>query len=121
MSGETIQLVAGFDRAYALKSFLKQFFSVVRLTIYTDCGSLTTHLQGEAIKYASDTGNKRLNLDIALITEGLERGEIDNIRHVDSESNYADELTKRKQVSESKLEQAATECQISIPYLESVQ
>ena len=116
LSAETVSLLAGFDRAFALRDLLSKFCSV-KLVLYTDCGSLVTFLDpNKLVKSSTDTGNKRIQLDIGILREALERGEIDEIRHVDTQHNLADELTKRI-TKDSELEKAAREAIILVPYV----
>ena len=115
LSAETVTFVAGFDRAFALRDLIKTILGACELHMYTDCGSLVTHLDAHSMmKHPPDTGNKRIQIDLAMLQQAVSEGEIDSVRHIGTDLNYANDLTKK--VSKSILEEAGHGGEIVIPY-----
>ena len=80
-----------------------------------DCGSLVTFLDSTTNKLKSDVGSKRLAIDLEVMREAVEEGDLDFVRHVSGRWNYANENTKDLNPSEKILEQACATNVIHLP------
>jgi hypothetical protein len=117
LSAETIQSVVGLDGTISLGMLLSAILGrKVRTHLVGDCGSLRDNLDQPIPTGAT---SKRLSIDIDLLAESLRLGELSSYRHVPTDYNLADELTKLFTFPEggllTRLEQAAFDGKLRLP------
>ena len=91
--GETLSCTAALDDLFHLANSLKAMTKTgqVPVTLRTECGSLWDH-----ICLRKQVSEKRLLVELSLIREYLEAGDIQNLEWIDTSRQLADELTKSK-------------------------
>ena len=91
--GETLSCTATLDDLFHLANSLKAMTKTgqVQATLRTDCASLWDH-----IYLRKQVSEKRLLVELSLIREDLEAGDIQNLEWIDTSRQLADELTKSK-------------------------
>ena len=116
MAAETLALVEGAEHAFGLKCFLKEITgceitlskdkkTTLRdeekfpITIRTDNDSLE-----QSVNSTNSLEDKRLELDIAIVREMLDKKELDKVEWVPTDQQLADCLTKRGASSEKLLD-----------------
>jgi hypothetical protein len=93
LAAETLAMQEGAEQSYVIASFLKELTGVdtgFPITIRTDNDSLDNNL-----KTTNVVTEKRLNLDLMIIREMLEKRELDLVEWVPKEEQLADSLTKK--------------------------
>ena len=93
LAAETLALQEGAEHCYVISSFLKEVAGISNgfpITIYTDNESLDNNL-----KTSNVVTEKRLNMDLMIIRDMLERHEIHTVEWVPKEDQLADSLTKK--------------------------
>ena len=93
LAAETLALQEGAEHCYVISSFLKEITGIsdgFPITIYTDNDSLDNNLQTSNV-----VTEKRLNMDLMIIRDMLERNEICHVEWVPNEEQLADSLTKK--------------------------
>ena len=93
VGGETLSFTAALDDLFHLANSLKAMLRTrqVPMTLHTDCASLWDHIYLE-----KQVSEKRLLMELSLIREYLEAGDIQNLEWIDASRQLADELTKSK-------------------------
>ena len=91
--GETFSCTAALDDLFHLANSLKAMTKTaqVPVTLRTDCASLWDH-----IYLRKQVSEKTLLVELSLIREYLEAGDIRNLEWADTSRQLADELTKSK-------------------------
>eukprot|EP00391_Amoebophrya_sp_Ameob2_P007359 CAMPEP_0178984670 /NCGR_PEP_ID=MMETSP0795-20121207/1737_1 /TAXON_ID=88552 /ORGANISM="Amoebophrya sp., Strain Ameob2" /LENGTH=134 /DNA_ID=CAMNT_0020675565 /DNA_START=460 /DNA_END=864 /DNA_ORIENTATION=- len=112
----SIKLTAGrsIDRAVSIKFLCEKILQRrVPLYLMTDAGSIVDHVGSSNMNLSS----KRLQIDMQVIREAMDH-HVDNLIHVPSELNYADELTKSTTTKEgaSMLEKGMSSNILQIAY-----
>ena len=97
-SAETVALLAGCEMAFLLNSLLLQLIGTsLPITAVTDCKNLKNSV------YSSKTiEDKRMKVDVCVLRDYIRKGQLSDIKWVDTDSQLADGLTK-KGVNLSKL------------------
>lgn len=80
-----------------------------------DCGSLVDHLKVQHVR-STVASSKRLEIDIEVIRQAIEEGEIDRVAHIPHPLNHADCQTKHDKDSAGRLRYAVCNAQIELPY-----
>ena len=90
LAAELFAMVDGFDLSYVIRHSLEKILKrQVALSVYTDSHSL----YGLCISL-SQTTERRLLIDLALLREAYEKREITNLYWIPGDQNPADDLTK---------------------------
>ena len=93
LAAETLALQEGAEHSYVISSFLKEITGISNgfpINIYTDNDSLYNNL-----KTSNVVTEKRLNMDLMIIRDMLEKHEIHSVEWVSHEDQLADSLTKK--------------------------
>ena len=103
MAAETLALLEGAEHAFGLKSFLQEITGYKKerfpIVMRTDNDSLE-----QSVNSTNSLEDKRLELDIAIIREMLEKKELAKVEWVSTAHQLADCLTKRGASSEKLLD-----------------
>ena len=114
LAAETISLLTGTDAAIGLKHLFISLGFKVRLHVLCDCASLVEHVARQSIG-AAVAQSKRLAIDVEIIKQGLDDGEIDGLYHVPHRHNYSDCQTKWLESSVENLEDGISNGEIEVP------
>ena len=91
--GETLSCTAALDDLFHIANALKAIIKTtpIPVTLRTDCASLWDH-----IYLKKQVTEKRLLVELSLIRDYIESGDVQNLEWIETSRQLADELTKSK-------------------------
>ena len=93
LAAEALALSKALGEAYYQQSFIKETLNInAKITAYVDNKELVENVYSTSL-----LDDKRLNLDVALIKEMVNKGEVENILWLPGPDQLADCMTKRGQ------------------------